>query len=187
MGNLAGGAQRIDGPPPPQNNQGDSGQPGRTYETDLYEVAKKGATMEPHLPHPDMTGVTAQDVHARSHLFPKDEAARRNEASGFETPTYHEDRAIIGLSTSIPTDNLARGHGVDNQRGDWGAQSSVFEGATPEMVGRAASLSYLPDYYSSVHIPIGSYIEASRPESDAIRQFNFDGKSAWFGESKKLG
>jgi hypothetical protein len=142
--------------------------------------------MEGHLPHPDMSGATAGDIHAKSVLFPKNEAAARNAERELSTPEYHEERAIIGYFTSIPTDGLGRVHGPNNQEGHWVAKSVDFGGSSAEAMANL-SLTALPTLQSDVQLFPGTYVEASRPVSDAVRQYYFYGHLAHFSNTRTFG
>lgn len=183
---------------------GGGGPGGSGYNSDLFQITKNTHTMEGHLEHPQLKGLTAHGAHAGPdiHLMPREYAAEQNAAQFPDSiETYHSDRPVIGYRTDMPTDGLARAWGPSDQpaapkeAGPWAGQAEDYRASDGSVLtGREVSEKFSlpspssPTHLSTVSPDIGTIVEASTTRSGAVRQYKMDTwKSEWFHSKKTLG
>lgn len=208
-------AQREDGSgggnQPPGGGAGGAGGPAGSqnpgsYVGDLFLITKSTHTLEPHVEHPELKGLSAGAAHAGPNveLKPRNWAAQQNAAlqaqlEGQATDMYHEDRPVIRYQTDMPT-TLGRGWGPDGaehpqEPGRWTGKLPDFYNAdgtvkSGQQVKDDFSLpaKVPPTYVSTVNPAVGVEIEASRPISDKVRQYKLGSVIAsWFSNKNSLG
>lgn len=198
---------------PPSHGGGSDGVPPLSgWVSDLFSITKSTHTMESHLEHPDLRGLSAGAAHTSPdvELKPRDYAAEQNALMAADNPKatapYHEDRPVIQYRTDMATDGLRRVWGPDapitdptvappKEAGGWGTRLTDIQRpdgtfVSGEEVKVILSTPYPdpPTYVSTVQPPVGTLVEASKPISDKARQYRFaKWTHSWFQNKKTLG
>ncbi|MFY9288785.1 MAG: hypothetical protein WAO98_09830 [Alphaproteobacteria bacterium] len=171
------------------------------YVQELFRLTASAANLHGHQSHPELSGASAGNIHSDATLMGRDWAAQQNAAQEVGTTlTYHEDAPVIVYRTDMPTTHQPDPHPTDMARLHHGnvvgayatnAQDVKYGDITGSEGQRMLSLpkdNPLPTHIVDVSLPIGTFVEASRPISGEVRQYKlFERVSAWFSNSRKLG
>lgn len=218
---ATGGTGGGDSPPrttgagdqPPGGTSGGTGQPTapqpNSYVGDLFHITKSTHTMEGHLEHPDLPGLSAAAAHNGPdvELKPRDYGTDQNSRQRPGTvETYHPDRPVISYRTDMPTEGLVRVWGPETpiadpdlkpprEAGAWATRASDVQHADGRFVSGVEAKDILatpyadpPTNVSTVQPTVGTLTEASKPISDKARQYRFiQWTQSWFQNKKTLG
>lgn len=171
------------------------------YVEELFRLTAPAATQKADTPHPELSGATAGNIHSSATLMGRNWAAEQNaKQSDEEIPIYHKDGPIIQYNTDIPTarqpeidpTSMARVH-HGNIVGSYATNLRDIDYGYIDGEEARKRLSLPedgspPTHFVDVYLPIGTLVEASRPESDLARQYIISTKKvlSWFINSRKL-
>lgn len=165
------------------------------YYNDLWRLTAPANTNEGNIPHPDLPGASSAQIHASLGLELKDRdwAAKQNSMQPQDaTPTYHTEAPVVVYRTDIDADGFVRLHTDSNKVGDWSTRDRDVNYGYIDRQDAASRLSLpqqnpLPTHISDLSPPIGTTVEASRPVSGQVIQFNIQERIAsWFSNTRPL-
>ncbi len=190
-------------PPPSSGGNNTGAPPAPGYNQDLWSLTSPAATLHGHQAHPELSGASAGNIHANpnTQLMHRDWATEQNASqSPGSTSIYSESAPVVVYRTDMPTTHSPDPYPTDMSRLHHGnvvggyatnAQDINYGHISGSEGARRLDLpkdNPLPTHVVNVDLPIGTSVEASRPQSGEARQYRlYERIASWFTNSRKLG